>query len=646
MRRLLLRDLQAVPLTPKSYDVLLVFVESRGRFLSKEELMRTLWPDSFVEESNLTQQISTIRKALGENRGEDRFIVTVPGRGYRFAAPVTDATHGADPRNPMGSEHGEVPVRPVATDAHKKTSGADAAKVLEFPQSSSIPSRTKTAWIRLRQPRVIVAALALLGTLCIVIGYALHRESTSARSFSTLRSLAILPFRNLKHEADTDFLSFSLADAIIENLSHVRALTVRPSSSVERYRNQVVDIPTVAAELNVDNLLTGNFTRDGDDLRITSELIDAKTQQLLWKDSFDLKYEKLFTVQERVARKIINRLALNLSPAEAQEFNTDRPIDPLAYEFYLRGVDLYSRGEFPMAIKMLEKSAELNPNYALTWAHLGKSYDPTASFQFGGRDQYRNAETAYEKALSLQPAQIETRVYMANMFTDTGRVEQAVPLLRETLKANPRDAEAHWELGYAYCFAGALDESRAECERARQLDPSVKLNSSALNTYLYLGQVDKFLQSLPRDDDVSLIVFYRGFGEYYDHERERAAIDFDRAFELDRSMLHAQVGKALSHCIRREHQEGIDILRAVESKINEHGVGDPEAIYKVAQAYALLEDRASALRVLRNSIMRGFFPYPYLVRDPFLANLRGEKEFGFLMAVARRRHELFRSRFL
>jgi tetratricopeptide (TPR) repeat protein len=167
-----------------------------------------------------------------------------------------------------------------------------------------------------------------------------------------------------------------------------------------------------------------------------------------------------------------------------------------------------------MAIKMLEKSTELNPKYSLTWAHLGRAYDATASFQLGGREQYQRAEAAYEKALSLQPAQIETRVYMANMFTDTGRVEQAVPLLREALKANPNHAEAHWELGYAYRFAGALQESVLECEQARQLDPGVKLNSSALNSYLYLGQYDKFLQSLPKTEDSALIVFYRGFGEY------------------------------------------------------------------------------------------------------------------------------------
>src|SRR6185437_13612994 len=109
--------------------------------------------------------------------------------------------------------------------------------------------------------------------------------------------------------------------------------------------------------------------------------------------------------------------------------------------------------EFQLAIDMLAKSVELSPAYSLAWAQLGRAYNAAASFQFGGREQYRRAESAYQKALSLQPTQIETRVYMANMFTDTDRVEQAVPLLRTALKANPNHAEAHWELGYAFRFA-------------------------------------------------------------------------------------------------------------------------------------------------------------------------------------------------
>jgi len=248
-------------------------------------------------------------------------------------------------------------------------------------------------------------------------------------------------------------------------------------------------------------------------------------------------------------------------------------------------VDLYSKGDFPMAIKMLEKSTQLAPQLALAWAHLGRSYTANASFQFGGAAHYQKAEAAFARALSLQPDEIDGRIYLANMYTDTGRVERAVPLLREALKTNPNHAEIHWELGYAYRFAGMLSESVAECERARQLDPVVKLNSSTPNGYLYLGRYDQFLQNLPNTEDATLIVFYRGLGEYYKKNFEQAKANFDHAYELDRSLLQAEVGRALSLRIQQQNSQAIGTLHTLEAKINEHGVVDPEAMYKIAQAY-------------------------------------------------------------
>ena len=177
-----------------------------------------------------------------------------------------------------------------------------------------------------------------------------------------------------------------------------------------------------------------------------------------------------------------------------------------------------------------------------------------------------------------------------------------MPLLRQALKDNSSNAELHWELGYAYRFGGMLRESVEECERARQIDPGVKLTTSAPNGYLYLGQYDKFLQSLPNNNDSAFILFYRGFGEFHKKDNQQAARDFDRAYELDPSLLQANVGKALSYGIKQQDAAGVEILRAAEKKIGERGVGDSEAMYKLAEAYAALGDKQSALRMLRHSI--------------------------------------------
>jgi serine/threonine protein kinase/tetratricopeptide (TPR) repeat protein len=492
--------------------------------------------------------------------------------------------------------------------------------------------------------RVWWLALAGLLSVLIVIGYFVAQRSNKLSTSDHPRSLAILPFRNLKQDPETDFLGFSLADAVITKLGYINALTVRPSSSVDKYRNQIIDPKKVAADLNVDTLLTGSFIKDGDDLRITTQLVDVKLDKMLWQDAMDLKYDKLLTVQDHVAQQIIKGLELNLSPAEAANLKPENAINSLAYEYYLRGVDLYSLNQFTEAIQMLEKSAAIAPNYAPTWAHLGRAYTTNASLRFGGREDYAKAQAAYEKAIALNPALVEPRVYMANLLTDTGRVEEAVPLLRSALQISPNNAEAHWELGYAYRFGGMLEESVAECEKARQNNPQVKINSSALNSYLYLGEYQKFMQSLPVNDSI-YILFYHGFGEYYLNNYAQASKDFDRAFELEPSLLPANVGKALSYSIKHEDARGLTLLHATEDRIEEQGVTDAEGIYKVAQTYAVLGDKTSALHMLRHSIGGGFFCYPYFVRDPLLQNLRNEPEFLTLMNQARQRHEEFKAKF-
>jgi TolB-like protein/Tfp pilus assembly protein PilF len=457
-------------------------------------------------------------------------------------------------------------------------------------------------------------------------------------------TLAILPLRNVRQNPNDDFLGFSLADAVITKLGPVSSLTVRPSSTIEKYKGQTIDLPKVAAELNVDTLLTGNFIHEGDNLRITYQLIEVKGEKILAREMIDLKYDKLLAVQDHFTQQIVKGLELNLSPSEAALIKPGEPVNSLAYECYLRGVDLVGSHDFPLAIKMLEKSAEIDPGYALTWAYLGQSYESAANFEFGGSEQYRKAQAAYERALALQPGQLEANMFLANLLVDTGKVEQAVPMLRDTLRNNPNNAALHWELGYAYRFAGMLKESVAESELARQIDPLVKSNGAALNAYLYLGDYEKFLQSLPDANDSSFIVFYRGFAEYHQKKWGPAARDFDRAYQLDPT-LYTQIGKTFSDSIDQRNPEGLETLRELESKILRGGVIDPEATYKIAQAYAVLGDKASALRLLHYSIEHGFFPYPYFVRDPLLERIRNEPEFAQIVNVARERHIAFESRF-
>jgi serine/threonine-protein kinase len=504
------------------------------------------------------------------------------------------------------------------------------------PSGVAVPAATRRTWG--------IATIACLVIALLGAGYFVFKRFTPRPAAAPLHRLAILPFRNLQPDPATDFLGFSLADAVITKLGYISSIMVRPSSSVDQYRNQAVDPRKVGADLDVDTLLTGSFIKDGDDLRINTQLIDVRQMRVIWQDTIDIKYAKLLTVEDHVAQQIISGLELNLSAAEAGNLKLDNPNNRAAYEDYLRGVDLYAQGDFASAISVLERSATEAPEYALTWAHLGRAYTTAASLVFGGRDMYTKALAAYQKALALNPALINARIYMANLFTDTGRAEDAVPLMRGALANNRNSAEAHWELGYAYRFGGMLPESIAECERARQIAPAVKSTSSALNSYLYVGDYDKFLASLPPNTNAYL-TFYRGFAEYYKHDTTNALAHLTRAYELDPGLLPAQVGKAIAEGIRQRRPEGLAILREAEARIVERGVADAEGIYKVAQAYAVLGDNLSALRMFRRTIDGGFFCYPYFLHDPLIDNLRKEPAFPSILEEARRRHEAFKTKF-
>jgi len=620
------REGSKVRLQEQPFSLLTVLLESAGDVVTREELRKRLWSqDTFVDfDHRLAVAVSKLRDALRDSAEKPLFVETVGRRGYRFVGKLESADSlPVDTKGGVG-ETSLPSSRPTANGV--------------LPRAEPLGStRSRTGRLILLSS---VGFAVLLGV--IVLPKFLPIRSAKERS-SSPRSLAILPLQNRGQDSNSDFLGLSLADVLITKLAYVNSLSIRPSAAIEKYRGTTIDLQKVAAELKVDTLLTGSFIRDGDNLRITYQLVDAKTEKILGQGMIDLKYDNLLTVQDKVTSQLISELQLTLSPTEAERLKPDAEVNPVAYEFFLQGLDFHGQHKFPLAIKMLEKSTEIDPNYAPAWAYLGASYTSDAAFELGGREQYRRAQATYVRALAIRPNLLDAQMFLANLLVDTGKVEQAVPLLRDALKTNGNYAFAHWELGYAYRFAGMLDESVAECERARQLDPFVKANGSVLNAYLYLGQYRKFLESLPVDDS-SFILFYRGFGEFHEKEYDQASRDFDRAYELEPT-LYTGIGKALSDSIHQRNAEGGELLSELEKQIKERGVGDPEASYKIAQAYAVLGDKTSAIRVLRRSVEAGFFSYPYIADDPLLNHLQQDPEFTEILEVARQRHDAFKNSF-
>jgi DNA-binding winged helix-turn-helix (wHTH) protein/TolB-like protein len=648
--RQLLRAGQVVPLTPKVFDTLLLFAENCNLLLTKDKMIKQLWPDSFVEEGNLAQNVSMLRRALGEQSNGKPYIETVPKRGYRFTAEVRLCVEESPGESAFSSSSAErsgeydrgasqsielMPAcGPPAGLGESITSGLNGAK------PSVTPSLTALARRGMRGAIWTVLALIVIGSG----GYLIFRFLSPSRPEAKLR-LAVLPFRNVGPDKSADFLSFSLADEVITRLNYISALTVRPSAYVQKYTNREIDPEQVAGELKVDKLLISTFVKEGDELRINLQLVDVAGREALWSEPLNLKYDKLTTVRDRVTQAVVRRMRVSLTPAESALFGRGAAGNLQAYERHLHGVDLYRRDDLRTAGKMFEESVSLDPSYAPSWAYLGASYTALASLYFEGRESYDKARQAYDRALELDPAQIEARIFKANFLTDMGRVEEAVPLLRGVIATNPNLSQAHWNLAYSYRFGGLIKESINEGERSRQINDEINASNAVFNSYIYDGQYEKFIQSLPDSQNSAYCVFYHGLGHYYLKRWKEAGAYLDRAYELNRDLMQAQVGKALSHGLAGRPASGLKLLKDVEEKIGRSGVADAEGVYKIAQAFAALNDRPAALRMLRRSIEGGFFCYPFFMNDPLLDNLRGEAEFYELMRRARERHENFKRQF-
>ena len=306
-----------MPLAPKAFELLLFLVQNQGRLLSKEQIMATLWPGSFVEEANLTVSISVLRKVLGEKEGYLRYIETIPKKGYRFIASVREVHRTSAILLEEGSfsESRNEPVWPG-------------------PAANTIPREAKRWWQRSRCSSRHLFGPSDLATAPPPVGHPHFRDSrfscrcgnlfhsSQAGGFTRAGGLTSAPCRSgpaqPRHSSASqspgqypqdDFLGFSLADAVITGLGPIRSLTVRPSSAIERYKGQMIDLQKIGADLSVDTLLTGTFIHDGDHLRITYQLIDVKTEKILGRGTIDRKYENLFTVQDEVTQQIIKGIS-------------------------------------------------------------------------------------------------------------------------------------------------------------------------------------------------------------------------------------------------------------------------------------------------------------------------------------------------
>src|SRR4030095_10608878 len=365
--RQLLRDGHQVPLTPKAFETLVLLVERAGRLALKDELMHTLWPDSFVEESNLTNNIWILRTALGDSQNE-KYIETVPKRGYRFVAEV----------------------RPVSSAGHTEL----AADKHETPLNHI--KRNKSTGI------LLAAVLVVASAVGVTVWY-----RTAARINPQVNAIAVLPFVNVSNNPDTEYLSDGVTQSLINNLSQLPNLKVIASTSSFRYKGKEIDLEDVSRALGVEAVLLGRIAQRGDDLLINVELIDARDKTQIWGGQYNHKAADLLQVQSDISRDVVENLRLRLTAAQVQQLKKKETVKPEAYELFLKGRFHWLKSgteNRKKALDYYQRAITLDPSYAAAYAELASSYSILSAIgELNPKELIPESQAAAQKAVELDP---------------------------------------------------------------------------------------------------------------------------------------------------------------------------------------------------------------------------------------------------
>lgn len=384
-KRLLFRNNQPVTLTSKVFDTLLVLVQNRERVVEKDEFMKKLWPNSFVEEANLAQNVSILRRALGESPNDHRYIVTMPGRGYRFVGAVTEPpeelgeviverhtrsqiTIEADDSNSEGVQALSAPGLGPGADVVSSPAG--------WPSPAVVGPAIPWVWGRKWAVTVLAVFLLLAGGAALVVHYRNTRNSARPGNALAVKSIAVLPFRALAGESD-DYLGLGLADALITKLTNIREIVVRPTSAVLMFGGSKQSPLAVGRELGVDGLLDGTLQKSGGRIRLTLQLVRVSDGRALWAGSFDDDFTNVLKVEDSISAQVAATLAVKLAGDERKQLARHGTENVEAYQDYLRGryyAFRYTAEGFHQSIRYFDQAIERDPVYALAYAGLSDSY--------------------------------------------------------------------------------------------------------------------------------------------------------------------------------------------------------------------------------------------------------------------------------
>lgn len=615
-KRLLLRGGEPVPLTPKVFDTLLYLVEHSGTVLSKDELMAAIWPDTVVEENNLGQNISKLRVVLGESRGENRYIVTVPGTGYRFVADVKALA----PENRIENAEALLP-RPVDVQVEP----APALPQLE----------QRTGRLRGRAWRAVF--IGMLVTVLGVSSFYLWRSRTRPAVDARIRTIAVLPFKPLVLENRDEALEVGMADTLISKLSNIREIIVRPISSVRRYGGVEQDPLAAGRELGVDAVLDGTIQRWGNRIRVNVRLSRVSDNTTLWADQFEQEYTNIFAIQDSISEQVAGSLALKLAGEERELLAKRYTADAEAYDLYLKGRFFWSkrtREGTRQAIIYFQAALERDRTYALAYAGLADSYLllPIINDMPSG-EAFPKAKEAVLNALEIdaQLAEAHAALGWINFWFDWDWKGSEKELHR-ALEINPNYPLGRLRYAHLLSNLGRHEEALEQMDRALKLDPLSPYFLAIKGQLLF--QARRYQQGIDHQSEALVIEpnFWLGqlvLGKNYERVgRYAEALEaFRKAQEAPSDLTEAISLSGFTYAVSGRLGEAERMLRQLKA-ISKQRYVPP---YNIALVYHGLGNSDETLRLLERAYEERDVRMVFLGVEPKWDTLRSDARFIKLM---------------
>lgn len=464
-------DGQPVPLTARAFDTLLYLVEHPNELIEKQTLMKAIWPNVIVEENNLNQNISAVRRALGETPGDHRFVVTVPGRGFRFVPAVRRLSPDAETQAPP-----EPPRQPAAPVAPFPS--AAAAPVPQAAAQAGIAAllrEVRRNWVVVTSISIAVVSLVITG----VMAFSLRQQASAPpldEDFDSVTgapaaSVAVLPFVNLTGDPSKEYFSDGMAEELINELTRMPGLKVPARTSSFAYKGRNVDVREIGRELGVSTVLEGSVRSAGERIRVTAQLVNARTGFQIWARSYDRKFGDVFKLEDDISAQIIDALNTavhaELPSASAQPRPTQ---DAEAYRLYLQA---NAATDADTAIRLYSQAIDRDPGFARAYA--ARAVRRIRSIAFGNviPGAVMAAERDATQAIALDPNIGAAHVALGMVNATHGDWLAAESSLRKAIQLSPNDSLGHLE--YAVLVldtVGHMRRSLQEMRLAYDLNPA------------------------------------------------------------------------------------------------------------------------------------------------------------------------------